>query len=353
LNGNQTLSPCGVDHWQNLPEVARLPYQGQLMHRGRSRPLYLRIETVNTCNNLCVVCAYRDQERPKTMMAKDVFEKTVRDYVELGGGYLSLTPLVGDTLLDRYLVDRLKYLETIPQIRELGITTNAAMAHRFNDEELRYIVSRFTKLSISVYGVDADEYERMTGRKTYLRMKDGVRRILTLSPFQVQLEFRLLNKRTKEELVEWVRTEILSEAQAAEFSSKIYINSVITDYANWGVYDAINTPLPADARWFSSERQEQREQCLIPLFACIVFSNGNVSFCPCDNFNDVPELRLGNIVNDSLANMYSSKRAQDLWNWAACGTPEFCKNCSFHIPLDLIKANSTILNDPHQIVGAG
>ena len=193
----------------------------------------------------------------------------------------------------------------------------------------------------------------MTGRKTYFRMKEGIRRILTLSPNHVMLEFRLLKKRSKDQLFEWVRTEILPEWDAATFAERVHINSVITDYANWGIYDALNTPLPADASWFSSERQETRQQCLIPIFACIVFSNGNVSFCPCDNFDDTPELRLGNIMSDSLISMYNSPRAQELWNWSSCGTPEFCKNCSFHIPLDVLRENPTILTDPHQIVGAG
>jgi len=114
-----------VDHWALLPEIAPLAYQVHLMNRGRSRPLYLRIETVNTCNNLCVICAYRDQERPKTIMAMDVFKKAVDDYVALGGGFLSFTPLVGDAFLDRHLIARLKFLEGVPEIKELGVTVGS------------------------------------------------------------------------------------------------------------------------------------------------------------------------------------------------------------------------------------
>ena len=148
------MPSAAVDHWQKLPEIAHLHYHRHLTNAGRSRPLYLRIETVNTCNNLCIVCAYRDQERPKAIMATDIFEKAVRDYADVGGGFLSLTPLVGDAFLDRNLIERLRFLESVPQIRELGVTTNAAMAHRFDDRDLRYVVGRFGKLSISIYGVD-------------------------------------------------------------------------------------------------------------------------------------------------------------------------------------------------------
>jgi len=352
VNSDQDSTPAAavVDHWALLPEIAPMAYQDHLTNRGRSRPLYLRIETVNTCNNLCIVCAYRDQERPKAIMPMDVFKKTIEDYAALGGGFLSLTPLVGDALLDRYLVSRLKFLEEVPAIRELGVTTNAAMVHRFDDEELAYVVNRFGRISISIYGVDEDEYRRMTGRTTYNRMKEGIRRIVALSRHKIQFEFRLLNHRTRDQLDNWLRNDVLA---GIDWPDRVSINSAITNYANWGVYDQVNTPLPGDARWLPSERQEHRQQCLIPIFACIVFSNGNVSFCPCDNFNDTPELRLGNVMNSSLSDMYNSPRARQLWDWAHCGTPEFCKNCSFYIPLTVARNKPTILSDPHQIVGAG
>lgn len=353
LKARTDIAPKSLEPWRRLPSLAGLPYEGLLTNHGRIRPLYLRIETVNTCNNHCVICAYRDQERAKEIMAADVFEKAVRDYVALGGGFLSFTPLVGEFFLDRYLVERLKFLEGIPEITELGVTTNGSMVHRFNDEELTYILGRFSRVSISVYGIDADEYERMTGRKTYLKMVEGMRRILTMSPNRVSLEFRLLNKRSDETLFNWLQTEVLPGLDAATITSKARINSAITHYANWGIYDERSTPLPGDARWFASERHESRVQCLIPIFACMVFSNGNVSFCPCDNFNDTPELRLGNIRERSLAELYNSTRALKLWNWTTHGTPDFCKNCSFHIPLDTLQKNPSILADPHQIVGAG
>lgn len=339
-----------VDHWALLPEIAPLAYQVHLMNRGRSRPLYLRIETVNTCNNLCVICAYRDQERPKTIMAMDVFKKAVDDYVALGGGFLSFTPLVGDAFLDRHLIARLKFLEGVPEIKELGVTTNAAMAHRFDNDELRYIVSRFGKISISIYGIDNDEYQKMTGRSTFVRMKEGIRRIVESSQHEIQLEFRLLNKRTRDQLLDWLEVEVF---QGGDWRKLVRINSAITDYANWGIYDEVNTPLPADARWFPVQRHEHRKQCLIPIFACIVYSDGNVSFCPCDNFNDTPELRLGNIMRASLADMYNSPRAVELWDWERFGTPEFCKNCTFHIPVSRAHDDPSLLSDPHQMVGAG
>ena len=236
----------------------------------------------------------------------------------------------------------------MPEVSALGVTTNGAMAHRFNDAELGYILSRFSFLSISIYGVDQAEYEAMTRKKTYARMIEGVRRILSFAQVPISLEFRLLNAKSKETLYDWVR-----DAVRPSTTAQYFINSAIMDYANWGIYDSVNNPLSGNAKWFASPRLERRQQCLIPLFACLVYSNGNVSFCPCDNYDDAKELRIGNIEDDSLSDLYNSSAVRALWNWDAHGTPEFCKACSFHIGLELLRSDPEILTNPHKIVGAG
>jgi radical SAM protein with 4Fe4S-binding SPASM domain len=167
------------------------------------------------------------------------------------------------------------------------------------------------------------------------------------------MEFRLLDKKSPEKLLEWLKNEVMQGVDSNTWISKTRINSSITDYANWGMYNNSNNPLTGDAKWIPFQKLDNRPQCLIPMLACIVLSNGNVSFCPCDNFDDVEELRLGNIMEHSLASLYNSPRAQELWQWKKYGTPAFCKNCSFHIPLSLLQETPSILTDPHQIVGAG
>ncbi len=95
--------------WDRHSELQVLSHQKIIDRNGRPRTLYLRLETVNLCNNDCLICAYRNQERAKTHMSMEVFEKTIGDYADMGGGYVSLTPLVGDVLL----VGRLNQFERI------------------------------------------------------------------------------------------------------------------------------------------------------------------------------------------------------------------------------------------------
>jgi hypothetical protein len=327
------------------------PHPPHLVFGNVPRTVYFRIETVNLCNNLCVICAYKDHERPKSFMPQAMFEKVVRDYAAIGGGYLSVTPLVGDVFMDRSLEQRFAFLRTIPEITGIGFTTNAAMVKRYDDEILGGLLADVTRMSISIYGVSESEYFEMTKRRTYSDMKTGLRRITTLSPLtDISLEFRLLEPKTPDELREWLSCEVFDRDE--NLMAKVKVNNVLTQYANWGIFDD-KQALPRSASWLPFERKEVREQCLIPMFSYVVFSNGNLSFCSCDNYSDAAELRIGNVMDASLAELFSSEKARKLRDWSTNTTPEFCKGCSFHIPLSFADANPDILLDTRPITGAG
>jgi MoaA/NifB/PqqE/SkfB family radical SAM enzyme len=346
--GPPVLDRSTLNVWDLHPEFLGLT-KDRIIFEGRIRPLYLRIETVNFCNNDCIICAYSDQTRPKKHMPRAVFEKTLDDYRDIGGGYVSLTPLVGDVLLDRHLRERIDYLRKCDFVSGIGFTTNAAMAHRFSDRELDRIIGPLQRLSISVYGLDEGEYEAMARKKTYLRMVEGVRRIVNAASVPVSLEFRLLKQRAEGFIETWLRDEVGLKTN----DGRTFVNSVMLNYANWGKYDQANRPLPNQAKWFSMQPTQDRPQCLIPLFACMVFSNGNVSFCPCDNYDDIEEFRLGNVMTEPLGSLYNSDKARALWDWSAAGVPGFCQNCSFHIPLSVLSDRPSLLENPYQMVGAG
>ena len=99
-------------------------------HRGRYRPLGLLIETVNICNNDCVICPYSAQTRDRRIMSTSLFEKVVDDYARIGGGPVSLTPMVGEVFLDKRLRERLTYLRGTPSITKVSTITNATMVRR-------------------------------------------------------------------------------------------------------------------------------------------------------------------------------------------------------------------------------
>jgi len=278
-------------------------------------------------------------------MSLELFDKILKDYSAMGGGHLSFTPVVGDALLDRHLVERVRRCQDFPAIRSLSFTTNAAIADLLDDEELAYVLSHLRRIQISVYGLNEAEYRTMTRRDTYQRLLRGIGRILRLARNEVSFGFRLLIRREPEEAYRWLE----NIDGYRDCKATVLMSPPIYSYSNWGVFD-ISSALPADAKWL--EIPGQKDQCLIPLLGCQVFWDGNVSFCSCDDYDSAESLRLGNLTESSLGELYGGERARRLWNWSSYGVPEFCKKCSFYQPLTSLETVGDIFKDPLILAGA-
>ena len=313
-----------------------------LRFRGQSRPVMLMCETINACNNDCIVCAYSYMSRPKEIMSMSLFHKILDDYALMGGGGLSLTPVVGDLLLDPKLSDRVSVLKTYKTITPVSVSTNAIALEKYSDDSLYEIVNCFDRINVSVYGLDEIEYKTMTTRSFYRKAVSGINKILSLleDKSRLVLSFRLLRNRDKQDVDAWIKNNI-------EFDVKTL--SCITTYSNWGVIDD-SVALPYDANWLKRREVTNSQQCLIPLVAMQVFSNGNVSFCPCDDFDNIDELHLGSVKNKSLLEIYNSEKVARLWDFNN-NTPLFCKKCSFFIPMDMLNDFPSIFDTTTDFIG--
>jgi radical SAM protein with 4Fe4S-binding SPASM domain len=330
------------DPWRAYPFVGAARGADKLRIGDKYRPITVQCETVNTCNNLCIICAYPSQDRKKAIMPMPIFEKVLRDYSEMGGGYLSMTPVTGDILMDRYLLERLQCVKRYPAIREIGVTTNAAMLDRFSDAEVRGIVGSYGRLQISIYGLDEEEYFEMTKRKTFDRALDGIRRILAVRTQNVFLAFRLLKRRSHRDVQDWIRN-VVGCAEPVRISSLMF-----GGYANFTSLDTTKK-LPFDANWGPTAARKT-QQCIIPLLALQVSSNGDVAICPCVGALD--DLLIGNIRQNTLLELFNSPKTRALWDCQNAGVPESCARCSFYAPLDAVRSNPSLIENPFDMIGA-
>ena len=314
-------------------------YHKYITHNGYSRPIMLIIETVNICNNKCIICAYSKISRKQDIMSHDIFRKTIKDYIDLGGGPLSLTPVVGEVFLDKELISRYKEILQHPEITQVSFTTNATKSSNFNDDNLIFILKNTYRIHISIYGMDEEEYYLMTGRKGYTQLVNSIKRILSLvdDTNKIVFGFRSLRKYEDQNYRAWIFDNFEIEIPFASTNH----------YANWGVLDTKNR-LPFDASWI--EAKKVTNQCMIPLVACQVFVNGSVSFCPCDDFDSIDELHLGSIQNNTLLEIYNSSRTKELWNFKQ-QVPQFCEKCSFFKPITELKENEYMYENPHYFIG--
>ena len=126
------------------------------------RPVMLLCETVNVCNADCVFCPYSNKPGPGIHGAGPI-------RIDLGavlpdrGREFSLTPMVGDPLLDRLWMQRIRLLaekrgRVIP-----SITTNLYALERYSDQEVCEMLGSLRRINISCYGITPESAKPLLG----------------------------------------------------------------------------------------------------------------------------------------------------------------------------------------------
>jgi hypothetical protein len=219
------------------------------------------------------------------------------------------------------------------------------MVSRYSDEELADIVAHFDRLTVSIYGLDAEEFRVMTRKDRYQAFRSGLVQLLRVAgPRKVSLGARHLKARSEAEIETWLQA--LADDAGVNRADMRFGGTL--QYANWSYFDTSST-LPFDAEW--SPVKKNREQCALPLISMQILSNGSVSFCGCADFDGKTELTIGNVQDRSLRDMLDDDRIRRLWNWGKCGIPEFCKSCSFHMPVSKLKDLPGTYADPYGTFG--
>jgi radical SAM protein with 4Fe4S-binding SPASM domain len=315
-------------------------YSDLLFQTRYSRPLMIICETVNICSNECIICPYSKMTRKKEIMPLKLFEKVLRDYSEMGGGKLSLTPMVGDIFLDKFLPERLAMIKKYPKITGVSVTTNTILSDQYTDTQLEEILNSFERIHISVYGIDDEEYSLMTRRNTYSQMIKNIRRIiqLTKKTDSLLLGFRFLKERAPAEIHEWIMNNLGKDIHYGQTN----------EYTDWGGSVDSAKPLPFFGVW--CRRKGGQSHCLLPLSCCMIFSNGDVSFCPCIDFDIKREFLLGNISNHSLGQILNSSKNKRLWASPA-NLPRLCRTCVSYRSFEELSKCEYIFENPIDFIG--
>jgi hypothetical protein len=109
-------------------------------------------------------------------MTDRVFEKALADFLAEGGGSATLTPIVGDALIDPQFLQRVRRLRSEPRIDRIRLVTNGILLDRFGIPDI--VRSGLTFLAISVPGFDPEIYERIYRSKSYARVRDNILAVL-------------------------------------------------------------------------------------------------------------------------------------------------------------------------------
>jgi MoaA/NifB/PqqE/SkfB family radical SAM enzyme len=283
-------------------------------------PRLLHVEGTNVCNARCSFCAYGKVETPKRVMPIDLFRRAVDDFVALGGVRVSLTPVLGDPLIDPLLLERLDVIHMHPSIERVSFHTNGISLHPgIQDRLLRY-----DRLSITVSwgGFDRDSYKKVMGVDRF----DAVRRnVLSFAALIAERRpaFRLAvgvrgpirgrSGETWEDLRYW-------EARGA------LRLTFVDEYDSWGGI-VTSGDVPDGAIRPSTAR---RGACQRMLGSPLVLADGRVNACPCRDVES--KLLVGDLTHESLREICEGKRMLELLERQEKGDfPDVCLRCSYYL----------------------
>ena len=293
------------------------------------RPYELHLELTNLCNANCVFCPYQFQERAHETMSDEVFDKALNDFCASGGGSLFFTPIVGDALIDRSSIDRVKAARARPEVDRINLITNAILVDRYGAEEI--VTSGISTLTISIAGFDEAMYKRVYRSDQYKRVLKNVLALLQANhdhgkPLQMVIGLR--------------PDRPIKEVMAYPDFQKVLAFDPALDFT-WSFTTAggriTREILPAEMR--IRRAGAKSEPCVQTYNGPIVLPDGQVLGCSCVAAMDaVEDLRIGHILQNSLQDIWTGHRIEALrQSFGAETLNATCAACDMYRNLDLYR----------------
>lgn len=286
------------------------------------------VETTNICNANCSFCGYRFMQRKKTVMPLETYERVVTEFSRFIGGSINYTPTVGDPLVDKHLLRKIRFAASLPNIHAQFLFTNGILLDRFGYDEI--LTSGITRLALSTYVGTRDGYKKYYGKDKYDKVVANLlgicRRNRELSsPVNITLHLRV--ERDEEQ---WRQTDTFKAL--AELIGKENIN-FLTSYDSWsgmiGIGDVpegcgIVEPLPIE--------EKKKEPCFEFYRRMHVRSDGDVGTCVCVDLEG--EIDIGNVNEQSLTEIWRGSKIKNYRSeWLKGNMPQVCRQCTRYTPL--------------------
>jgi radical SAM protein with 4Fe4S-binding SPASM domain len=255
-------------------------------------------------------------------MSMELFNQLLEQYDAMGGGYLTLIPMVGDILVDRHLMERMDSLAAYAKTIEPAMYTNLYALDRFTDDNVAQMLRTLRRLFVSWYGLTEEESKQITRKKSLPKVIQQMQRLLAIREKEgidadIKVGFRSLHAYPPAKLEAFMREN---------FGCVLPYQHVHT-YGNWG--NTTEGLLPGEALWKPVEINVS--PCLIMAIYLTVYWDGRVTACGCCDFDASKELALGNLDEQSLLEIYNGPANQHLWKRHQDGDlPAICKKCTYH-----------------------
>jgi hypothetical protein len=257
--------------------------------------------------------------RKKTIMDFATFKKAVDQYLEMGGKNISLTPVVGDPLLDPLLKRRLSYLANLKKDIRFYFYTNGILLNEKLNEFLLKLGPSF-ELRISLGGLSEEEFTAIMGRKGFEQVWSNIVHLIQIKKMLKYSAGLRVALRTSEKTWVGSRWDYLTtqeELGTLSLEKPRYFDT----WSQRIDSEKLNRhQLPRIAP------SSKRGACVFLYTKPICLADGRISACGCRDMEG--NLIIGDLKSSSLKNIWlGGSRETLLINQSQGKYDSICSNC--------------------------
>ena len=257
-------------------------------------------------------------KRRKYIISNEQFEYFLQQYVEYGGGELKFTPIVGDPLIDKDLIGKIKMAKRMKEITHLYMFTNLVGLGNFKIRD--FLLSGIDEIYVSTCICNKEMYQRIFGVDRYDIV---MRNLKTLIEQNKRLGYRVkINISLR---CEKPYNIVRLSADYKHITNLCGRHPEILDdrYDNWaGLIELDDLPKGQKFR----KIRNMSQPCSLLYEGLIILANGDVGACWCRDLEG--ELIVGNIYEDSLEDIWKGEKLGSIReNWLKGNAPLICRNC--------------------------
>lgn len=151
-------------------------------------PFIINVDPSDRCTLRCNFCPTGDDVLMKQTMGRnhgpmdlDLFKKIVDDIAKFPKPLKVLRLYKdGEPLVNRHFADMVRYAKASGRIESVDTTTNATLLNPARNVEI--IESGIDRINISIYGMNADRYEKFTKRRIdFAKLVEGIKNLYEIS----------------------------------------------------------------------------------------------------------------------------------------------------------------------------
>ena len=291
-------------------------------------PEALYIETTNLCNARCVFCYYPKVHGtiPVKYMDMNLFKKIIKEYIDMGGREISLTPTIADPLVDKIIDERLKYVDS-SLIKRMRFYSNFINFRPKVIETFKNISHTNFRIGISMTGFNREMYQKLMGVDKYDKVMSNLKELSKIVKENKNVSAHLVLRKYKGDRGE---TEKMREfCRDNDFGYKFE-----HVYDTWGGLMEEDIKNNEYLKGRIRDRLPRTKPCEVTYRKPLITVDGDYKVCECrDVFG---ELVIGNIKETKFSDLWYGQELRNLRNrfYKLETLPKICTKCEMYKPYE-------------------